>query len=160
MYVNARAIIERPAVSGVDVLVQTRVKPGQLRRLEFPGGQVEEFESVLDALRREVSEETGLDLVEIEGQQTRVVADDRRSRVECVRPFAVYQTLHGPVDSMGVYFRCRVTGELSSQGDAAKDPQGVPSPRLQEWLDTDPDRFSWVDRAGLQLYLDLTTRSG
>ena len=59
-YVNARAIIERQTEQGTEVLLQRREKPGQPRRLEFPGGQLDPFEGILEALRREVREETGL----------------------------------------------------------------------------------------------------
>ena len=53
MYVNARAIIEREAPSGTEIVVQTRVKPHEGgTSIELPGGRVEEFESLVDALRR------------------------------------------------------------------------------------------------------------
>lgn len=126
MYVHARAIIERPGRAGLETLLQTRDKSGQRPPLELPGGQVAPLESLIDALRREVREKTGLDLLEIEGEELRLIAAGEQARVECVRPFAAYQTLAGPVASMGLYFRCSAVGQLQPRGDNAKDAQ---------WLD-------------------------
>lgn len=154
MYVNARAIIERTGPEGVEILLQTRDKPGERQQLELPGGQVEPYESLVDALRREVLEETGLTVDRIEGQDTRVVTVGEQATVECLRPLATYQTLEGPVDSMGVYFRCSASGRLMSQGDGSKAAQWVSPAQLRSWMDADIERFSWVDRAGLRFYLD------
>lgn len=100
MYVNARALIERRTPHGPEIVVQTRNKPGEAPRVELPGGQVEEFESLIAALRREVREETGLTVTAIEGLETLMEIEHNGDLVECVRPFAVYQTLKGPVDSI------------------------------------------------------------
>jgi len=155
MYVNARAIIERTAVDdgGLEVLLQTRDKTGQRPQLELPGGQVEVFESLLDALRREVKEETGLDVEDVRGADTRLVASGEQTSVECLRPFAVYQTLQGPVDSMGVYFRCTASGQLRSQDGESRAAGWFGLDHLRALIDRDPEQFSWVDRAGLLQYL-------
>lgn len=155
MYVNARAIIERTGPDGVEILLQTRDKPGERQQLELPGGQVEAYESLLDALRREVLEETGLTVDRIEGQDTRLVSAGEQASVECLRPLAAYQTLEGPVDSMGVYFRCSAQGSLVSRGDGSRAAQWVSRAQLRSWMDADVERFSWVDRAGLRFYLEL-----
>ena len=73
MFVNARAIIEREISAGIEIVVQTRSKPHERKTTELPGGRVEEFESLVSALKREVQEETGLTLTHIEGVDTRVV---------------------------------------------------------------------------------------
>jgi 8-oxo-dGTP diphosphatase len=60
VFVNARAIIQRERSGVREVYLQYRVKPGEPRVLELPGGQVEEFEPIGAALVREVREETGM----------------------------------------------------------------------------------------------------
>ena len=154
MHVNARAIIERETAAGVEIVLQVRNKPHEGGKwLELPGGRVEEFESLVEALKREVHEETGLVLTYVEGQDTRVETLAGNTNVECLRPFAAYQTTKGPVDSMGIYFRCRGEGELRDVGDDAERPQWVPVRRIAERMAQEPDTFSWVDCAGLLFYL-------
>lgn len=154
MFVNARAVIERETPGGPEIVVQIRNKPAEGGKwIELPGGRVEEFESLIGALKREVQEETGLKVVQIEGLGKRVEAQSAGAKVECLLPFAVYQTLQGPVDSMGVYFRCQVTGEPVPVGDDTQGIQWVPVRRLAQWLRDDGERFSWVDRPGLVFYL-------
>lgn len=71
MYVNARAIIERETTAGLEIVLQIRNKPQyDERSLELPGGRLEEYESFLDALTREVHEETGLAVTYIEEVET------------------------------------------------------------------------------------------
>lgn len=58
------------------------------------------FESLIDAFKREVFEETGLEVTEFEGLSSRIDTSNIQGTfiMECIRPFAVYQSLKGPVD--------------------------------------------------------------
>lgn len=154
-FVNARAIIEREINGELHIVVQTRAKANERRSTELPGGRIELFESLTEALRREVKEETGLDVYEIEGEETRVDTEGINPdfAVECIRPFAAYQTIHGPIDSVGYYFRCKAEGELSVIGDETEDVQWIGILELGRRMDSDPLQFSDVDRAGILYYL-------
>jgi 8-oxo-dGTP diphosphatase len=122
IFYNCRAIIERNGPGGKEILIQQRNKPYEGHtRMELPGGRVEEFESLIDTLRREVREETGLELTYIEGEKARIETKGTDTNVECLQPFAAYQTLHGPVDSFGLYFLCHAEGQLLETGDKTRE---------------------------------------
>lgn len=154
MHVNARAIVERDTDDGTMIIVQVRNKPYEDGKwLELPGGRIEEFESLVSALRREVREETGLEITSIEGLDTRFETGSADANVECLVPFAVYQTIKGPVDSMGVYFLCRAEGKLLATGDNTENIQWTPVKQIARWAKDEPEKFGWVDRAGMLFYL-------
>lgn len=92
-------------------------------------------------------------MLDIDGTETLVNAIIERMEVECVRPFAVYQTVKGPVDSMGVYFLCQAEGNLLNVGHDTVNPQWVPVEKIISWMEEDESKISWIDRAGLLYYL-------
>jgi 8-oxo-dGTP diphosphatase len=154
MYVNARALIERSSDAKSELLIQRRNKSDDARTtIELPGGRIEEYESLIAALKREVKEETGLDLVWIEGQELSLTSQTSETSIECLPPFAAYQTTHGPVDSMGLYFRCRAEGHILEQGDGTKDIRWIEVSELARHMQSDIEQFSWVDRVGMMFYL-------
>lgn len=154
-FVNARAFIERENDGTTELVIQTRVKAGEAELLELPGGRLELFEPILDGLYREVFEETGLRVVRIEDQDTRIdtVGINPEFEVECVKPFCAYQTVKGPIDSIGMYFICNVTGDLSENGDDTEKVHWRSVEDIRELMDQDPLLFSNVDRAGILYYL-------
>ena len=154
MYVNSRAIVERRVGAEVEVLVQVRDRPGEPRLLELPGGTLEEYEPILDGLAREVREETGLEVVELLDDGGRVVwsvADG--PAFECLRPAFVYQTLRGPIDSIGFFFRCRAEGALAEQGDLASGHRWIAVPELRRLMEEAPQTFTGLSQAALAFYL-------
>ncbi|MDF2724769.1 MAG: phosphohydrolase [Paenibacillus sp.] len=153
-YVNARAIVEREHYGKKEIIVQTRNKPNQPKQLELPGGGVELFESLTSALRREVKEETGLDVTWIEGEETRIDTKGiHRFAVECVQPFTAYQTIQGGIDSVGYYFICHAEGELLADGDHTQNPRWMGVEELAERVQSDPMQFIGIDCAAIIYYL-------
>lgn len=147
IYVNARAIIERTNEGKTEVIIQWRNKRGE-ECYEFPGGCVEECESFFSALKREVKEETGLDIVYATGQDKYFQV----AEVECFKPYSVYQMVGGGFDSMGVHFICSATGELLSEGDDSKDIKWIGLDELNILLEAEGG-FSNIDKAAALFYL-------
>jgi len=159
-HVNARAIIEKHIGDQIEIVVQNRVKPNEPITIELPGGRIERFESLTEALKREVKEETGLDVTEIEGEQLRIVTKGQLFDVECVKPFAAFQTLKGPVDSLGYYFRCKAEGVLLTSGDQTSGIRWINVKDLYNLVEKDPQKFSDVDLAGIKYYLKQLKLAG
>jgi 8-oxo-dGTP diphosphatase len=153
IYINARAFIERTTADGVELLLQIRSREGEPERLELPGGQIEPFEPVRVALQREIAEETGLKLTLVEEASSWTTHQNEQASVETFLPLFAYQTLEGPVDSLGFYFRCKVSGEVNPEGDGAKRPEWFPVRQLDEMLIEQRDRFDWLTQAALERYL-------
>jgi 8-oxo-dGTP pyrophosphatase MutT (NUDIX family) len=153
-YVNARAFVERRIGGATEIVIQMRTKRNE-HALELPGGRLELYEPVLDGLKREVYEETGLTVVAVEGSEKRVdtCGINPDFEVECVEPYCVYQTIKGPIDSVGMYFICSAEGDLLEVGDDTKLIRWETVEDIHRMLLDDPRQFSDVDRAGLRYYL-------
>lgn len=154
IHVNVRGIIECFATGEKQILIQTRSRTGEPSQYELPGGRVEEFESLTEALAREVLEETGLKVTSIEGEASQITTDSMASTffIQCIKPFAAYQTTKGPVDSMGVYFICEAKGELVENGDDTKAPHFVGLEELNRIVSTE-GTFTDIDRPAVLMYL-------
>ncbi len=150
IYINARAIIEKIISGEKRYLIQYRTKPGE-ECFEFPGGRIEKYESIISALRREVKEETGLNVIRINGEDTYIDTCYNDFHVECIKPYAVYQTIRGPVDSMGIYFKCEVEGIPLREGDSTKHIKWVSLKDLSKLLQG--GHFSSIDAAALKMLI-------
>ncbi|WP_197205944.1 NUDIX hydrolase [Cytobacillus firmus] len=156
MYVNVRAIIERNYNNYSEIVIQTRTKNNEPIVYELPGGQLNEYESLLSCLKREVMEETGLEITSIVNENSKIISKSEiyKTEVECMESFAVYQTTYGPIDSMGIYFRCNATGQILIEGDGTKEIRWIRLEDLYKLIQDDIEKFSWVDRVGIQFYLN------
>lgn len=154
LYVNARAIIERETELGTEILLQYRERAGEPRTLELPGGRLDPYEPILEALRREVQEETGLHVTAILDETHRRQWTGTNAAVECLTPFFVYQTVRGPVDSIGFYFRCHAEGTLTTAGDGATGHTWVLTADLRQTFRENPDAFDWLTQGALHYYLN------
>lgn len=145
IFVNARAIIMNRINNDIKILIQKRTKENEIC-YELPGGRIEEFESITDALRREVKEETGLDISYIEDDEKSFISNGT-FKTQCVSPFCAYQTIEGPVDSFGLHFVCESKGVSLNSGDDTAEIHWATVAEIIELIDT--DSFSSVDKPAL-----------
>lgn len=86
------AIIEKIIDGEKYILVQTRQKEDGCETngmIEIPAGKIREYENVFSALRREVREETGLEIIKIYGDIWRGLIGmyaDRRCNHNLIQP--------------------------------------------------------------------------
>jgi len=155
IHVNVRGLIIRKNNEKTQLLVQLRKRQGEPEVYELPGGRLNEYESMNDGLKREIEEETGLQVVAIHNEESAVFTKGNDSKssfsMECMKPYAAYQTIEGPVDSFGVYFVCEAEGELLSEGDDSADIHWADTEELQ-WL-IGEQRFSEIDLPAVLMFL-------
>lgn len=151
-------ILERTVERKRYILIQERCKrdaPKEYGLLEIPTGKVREFESIFTCLRREVKEETGLDVLEIQGEDTTTLNDYDRYRVLNFAPFCSAQNLKGEYPIMVQIFICKVTGTLTDHTDETQNLRWISLTELQQKLDAEEDRFYPMHVATLKKYLAL-----
>lgn len=98
-----------------NILLQTRVKPHAPQEnglLEIPAGKIRAFENIFDTLKREIKEETGLDVVEILGENSSTIYEENSYKVLNFMPFSCSQNLIGKYPIMVFVFICKVKGVL------------------------------------------------
>ncbi len=152
------AIIERTVDGAPCILLQTRDKPGggdTNGKWELPAGKVREYESVYDTLRREVWEETGLCVTEIEGENTLSHADVAGNRTIAFAPYCTTQNLCGAYSILLHTFVCRAQGEPLKETNETRDIGWVPVQTVRKRLEEQPDGFFFMHVLALKKYLNL-----
>ncbi len=153
------AILEKQVGEEIKIFLQKRSKPKVSPQYfgvwEIPAGGIDEYEDVHTALRREVQEECGLEIVEI--------IDDFRSDIQrpkpgeasfVFRPYLCQQVLetNGGLSWIGFVFRCRVEGEVTMNLEEATDPCWVTVSELSAMLEADGTQFFPLQLPVLQEY--------
>lgn len=160
-YAVVSAIIEKIEDGQRYIFIQTRWKPQAsphyLGLLEIPAGGVDSYENVYDAIRREVREETGLEI-------NRFIDDDQTPAMEArpgdtsfaFRPFLCQQALetNGGLPWVGFFFRCEATGTIIMQPSEAKDPRWITIDELDKILTKTPEKIFSLQVATLRYYID------
>ena len=132
-------------IDGVEhILLQTRCKanaPAENGLLEIPAGKIRAFEGLFDTLRREIKEETGLEVTEIFGENRHSVYEGNGYRVINFSPFSCAQNISGSYPIMVFVFICRVTGELLPFSDESKNYRWMPAAQVRRMLSETPEAF-------------------
>lgn len=151
IHVNVRGLLVREVEEEKQLIIQLRKKEGERDVYELPGGRINEFERIVDGLRREILEETGLRVKTIYGEKNVVITTGNTFTMEGIKPFCAYQTLEGPVDSFGIYFICEVEGELLKTGDCTADIHWAGKKEIQEHIEA--HNFSEIDLPAVLMFL-------
>lgn len=146
----AGAIIERRINGMPHILIQTRMKSGggdTSGKIETPAGKIRAYESMTDAVIREVREETGLTVTEIDGLSTAT------GRTITPEPFCITQNLSDAYSIILHTFLCRADGNPLRETDESCDIRWISVDDLRRLVSEDPDAFFFMDLPALQKYL-------
>ncbi len=121
------------------IFLQTRWKPKispmYSGMIEIPAGGIDAYENIYDALKREVKEETNLDIVEIvDDYQGDIIKPRKGDKAFVFKPYICQQVLetNSGLPWIGFVFLCKVRGKVKINGDEAKDPKWVSIEELRE----------------------------
>jgi len=151
-------IIERYIDGIVYILIQDRVKENggaENGLIEIPAGKIREFENIFDCLRREIWEETGLKVVEIEGETEVVITEANGYKVINYMPFACSQNIEGDYPIMVNTFICKVEGQALENTNETQNIRWVSLMELKNLLQNKEKNFYPMHVATLKKYLNL-----
>ncbi|HYE10095.1 MAG TPA: NUDIX domain-containing protein [Patescibacteria group bacterium] len=155
---GAGGIIER-IIDGVKyILVQERYKDGaplEEGLIEIPAGKIREFENIYDCLRREINEETGLNVVEIEGEADSVIFESNGYKVLNYEPFASSQNIEGTYPIMVQTFICKVEGDLVTSTNETRFLRWISLEELENLLESQWNRLYPMHVNTLRKYIKL-----
>ncbi|MCX8200021.1 MAG: NUDIX hydrolase [Candidatus Micrarchaeota archaeon] len=151
-------IIEKRIGGKLHILLQTRwkfnVSPKYSGLYELPGGAIEAGENIYDALKREIKEETNLDVkrfvdLKVTDDISNIDGDSAFGFV----PFCCAQMTR-PIYFVGLFFVCEAEeGVLMAGKDEAKDPRWVSIDELAVMLKKERKKFFTPHVPALEMYL-------
>ncbi len=143
-------------IDGKDyILLQERHKKearNEAGLIEIPAGKIREFENIFDCLRREIKEETGLDIIEIKGEKESEFVEAEDYRVINYEPFSSSQNIIRGYPIMVQVFICKVCGELLTESNESKNMRWTTLEELEE-LVHNPQLLYPMHIATLKKYL-------
>ncbi|WP_242985299.1 NUDIX hydrolase [Vallitalea okinawensis] len=154
-------IIERKIDGEDTILVQKRMKdPRECSGVfEIPAGKIREYENIFDCLRREIKEETGLDLIEIYGENEAEIIEQGNYKVVNYEPFSCSQNTIGEYPIMVHTFICRASGDLLERSNESEEIQWVTLKELRRRLDNNKESFYPMHIVTLEKYLSWKSTS-
>ena len=134
------------------IVLQRRDKPDAVRgRWEIPMGRWRAGETPQEALVREVEEETGLRVLEVEALATRHEAAPGRPFL-ALEPLTVTVGVAGAYPALHLCFACIAEGELRPVPGETADPRWVDVDDLAQMIE-DPSAFTGPTLAILATWL-------
>ncbi len=156
------AIIERVKNGETEILIQTRWKPQgdpvYSGTIEIPAGWVDLYESVYDALKREIKEETGLTVTKIKPDIKTKVHSPKNDGAFAFVPFCCQQQIKGGRPWIGFVFLCEVADEEPvAQAEEVKDIRWVTKAELKRLFTEQPEKFFTLQLPVIDYYLNYTS---
>ena len=158
-------VFAKPGVGGIIVrkideidyiLIQERCKEGggaENGLIEIPAGKIREFENIFDCLKREIWEETGLKVIEIEGEDDAVIIEANGYKVINYIPFACAQNIEGNYPIMVQTFICKVEGQALEKTNETKNISWISLNELKDMLENKQNEIYPMHVIALKKYL-------
>ncbi|WML33201.1 NUDIX domain-containing protein [Clostridium sp. OS1-26] len=151
------AIIEKIGNNKRYILIQDRNKDNaaiETGMIEIPAGKIREYENIFDALRREVWEETGLNITEIVGEKDKIVSVDDGYETISYIPFCCTQNLSGGYSIILQTFICRAEGEVLKQTNETINIRWELLSNIESLLERNPEKFYPMHINALHKYIN------
>ena len=140
------AILFKKEKKELKIFLQTRWKPKASPTysgmIEIPAGGIDSYENVYDALKREIKEETNLDIVRIINDYRGDILSPRKNEKAFIfKPFICQQVLetNNGLPWIGFVFICEVEGKVKINVNEAKDPIWVSAEELKKIVEDRPE---------------------
>lgn len=152
-------IIERIVDGEIEILIQTRWKPDKdpvySGCIEIPGGGIEVFENIYDTIKREVYEETGLNVVEIKPDIKSQLYTPKNDAAFAFMPFCCEQQLKNGKPWIGFVFICQVENKTPiDQKSENKNVRWINKNEFQEIFTNSPEKIFTFQLGALEFYFN------
>lgn len=155
------AILLKKEDNELRVFIQTRwkpkVSPTYSGMFEIPAGAIESYENVYDALKREVKEETNLDIVRIiDDYCGDILNPDKQDQTFVFKPFICQQVLqtNKGLPWIGFVFLCEVKGEVRVNEKEAKNPKWISIYELKQIIEKFPETVFPLQLPALKYFVE------
>lgn len=150
------AIIEKH-IDGKDyILLQCRQKENDHHTnglIEIVGGKIREYENIFSALKREVKEETGLEITEIMGEEETYKQQVNGVEIISMTPFCIAQNLNGIYSLITMSFICHAKGELLEATNETTDIHWEALEVVEQMVSEHPEKLFPIDVVHLKKYI-------
>lgn len=134
-----------------------KVSPTYSGMIEVPAGNIDAYENIYDALKREVKEECGLDIVKIiDDFQSEIYEYNEKDRSFTFKPFICHQVLstNGGLPWIGFVFICEVSGIIKIDKNEARNPCWMNVKELKRLITNHPEKIFPLQLPVLRYYTE------
>lgn len=154
---SAGAIIERIENDEKYILMQKRKKRNETIEFglwEIPAGKIREYENIYMALRREVKEETNLDIIQILNEDQSITDSSLGYITSNICPFNIVQNISGGYSILVLIFICSAEGEIINNPNENGNVQWRKVQEVRKELIDFPEHFYPMHLLTLRKYFE------